>query len=1331
MKLASASASASASAADVSGEWLFKGSAFGSRLPLPPASSGSFLDVGALKSLLPSRSGQPSGRRIPSLLSRAAAGTPLLDGDEFDSTWGGGGGYERQRPQSAQEPSASSPQRAPPPPLAPEDAEGAAERSALASEMGMSIAEMDAIDRALDGEHHRMEEYKLAFARHDADGSGVLDRDELRAVIEELHMDLGSGMDEREVSELVDEADVDGDGHIDYAEFVTLMEARERIAMLASTITAEHAHDNNLRAAGGASLGGGGRSASMPELPPLKIAELQSKRHLRQFDQYYSRPTPHCLRAGNQARSRELRQELTVSEHAVEKLHHKVLADVEWVRANCAVNSIRAQIYCQRWGVEKLNHVLKQIAMNIEKSALHKWVAFAAYKRNEEKAEYYLKCRGSRKLTTMLRSWKRKRFLSAWNSWMMDLARQRRAEQEAGSCEVQRIVRGMLARILVRRIYEGEAAEQIQRVVRGFVGRRRAVGRRELKLRHDSARSIQRKYRSHVCKRLGAQMLDALRQHRSAVFIQRRYRGLAARRLATLLAEHVHEQHCAVQIQKLVRAKEARAEALKRREAKKEDRGALMIQTRFRAHQGRECIKHIREEMHAAIAIQTRFRSHQSAQAVEDKRRLRAVLKIQCCWRGQKGRFATHLKLQAEQHTEIEQRESAISIQCMFRMFAGRRALRKARADRIARLKAEALAKKRHDAARRIQTWFRGKEARHHFVEDMEARRVLAELKRRSATTIQCRMRVCLAKKRMAAQRVKELAHVKEMEQKATLIQASIRKQQAEKAMKLKLEAHKDQVAKALELMHHHKLEDAAIKLQCLYRGKRAHKASADKREEHAKAMREAEDAEARHAQELAEHDAAVHMQAVARGRAAKAQVEELKEVHERELAGLSTEAEIVARKAAQQKKIAAIVIQHAARGYIAHKIMGRMKAQKAVQQGAEREKMLADAAAHKEEADTLKAKAELEAQLAQQKKEATQREREEELERQKAMSHEELAKELERQEKEAEEQAEREVAALKMQNAARVKAAKAEVEERRAKQEEEARLKEEQVAKAAAALTLQCFVRQRLARNAQRRKLEEKAARIEQMRLEEIAEQELADAQEEQERELAAMRIQSLVRGHLARLDVTRLRRETKEKGQMDANLKQEWAALKLQAITRGQLSRKKVSHVREDLTEKAVAKDKQHEKALVQAGGGHTEDEWVEHWDDGAQAFYYFNTRTEEASWTKPGQDGGGYGTDGNATDYDTDNAEYAGANDEWVQYWDDSSQAFYYYNSSSGECSWTRPGEEAGTDDYYGYDSAYDSDAGGNEQSDQWGGDQSWGGDQWGGDGGGGGDDGAWQE
>jgi hypothetical protein len=107
------------------------------------------------------------------------------------------------------------------------------------------------------------------------------------------------------------------------------------------------------------------------------------------------------------------------------------------------------------------------------------------------------------------------------------------------------------------------------------------------------------------------------------------------------------------------------------------------------------------------------------------------------------------------------------------------------------------------------------------------------------------------------------------------------------------------------------------------------------------------------------------------------------------------------------------------------------------------------------------------------------------------------------------------------------------------------------------------------------------------------------------------------------------------------------------------------------------------------------------VEYWDDSAQCYYYFNTVTQEASWTKPGaliEDAGGYNTDGAATDYDTDNYEVAGGGaDEWVEYWDDSANAYYYYNTRTEEARWTKPegaGGGGGGGGDTGWDSAYDS-------------------------------------
>jgi hypothetical protein len=52
---------------------------------------------------------------------------------------------------------------------------------------------------------------------------------------------------------------------------------------------------------------------------------------------------------------------------------------------------------------------------------------------------------------------------------------------------------------------------------------------------------------------------------------------------------------------------------------------------------------------------------------------------------------------------------------------------------------------------------------------------------------------------------------------------------------------------------------------------------------------------------------------------------------------------------------------------------------------------------------------------------------------------------------------------------------------------------------------------------------------------------------------------------------------------------------------------------------------------------------EEWMEYWDDAAQAYYYFNSITHEASWTRPDdftvkEEDILFDGDENATDYDT---------------------------------------------------------------------------------------------
>ena len=63
------------------------------------------------------------------------------------------------------------------------------------------------------------EEMMEAFKVFDSDGNGMITADELRQIM----ANLGEKLTEEEVEEMVKEADIDGDGQINYEEFVRMM----------------------------------------------------------------------------------------------------------------------------------------------------------------------------------------------------------------------------------------------------------------------------------------------------------------------------------------------------------------------------------------------------------------------------------------------------------------------------------------------------------------------------------------------------------------------------------------------------------------------------------------------------------------------------------------------------------------------------------------------------------------------------------------------------------------------------------------------------------------------------------------------------------------------------------------------------------------------------------------------------------------------------------------------------------------------------------------------------------------------------------------------------
>ena len=65
----------------------------------------------------------------------------------------------------------------------------------------------------------QLEEFRDAFRMFDTDGSGAINADELRALMESV----GQAPTEQELANMIAAADVDGSATVDFAEFCTLM----------------------------------------------------------------------------------------------------------------------------------------------------------------------------------------------------------------------------------------------------------------------------------------------------------------------------------------------------------------------------------------------------------------------------------------------------------------------------------------------------------------------------------------------------------------------------------------------------------------------------------------------------------------------------------------------------------------------------------------------------------------------------------------------------------------------------------------------------------------------------------------------------------------------------------------------------------------------------------------------------------------------------------------------------------------------------------------------------------------------------------------------------
>ncbi|KAG6611703.1 Abnormal spindle microcephaly-associated protein [Phytophthora cinnamomi] len=148
-----------------------------------------------------------------------------------------------------------------------------------------------------------------------------------------------------------------------------------------------------------------------------------------------------------------------------------------------------------------------------------------------------------------------------------------------------------------------------------------------------------------------------------------------------------------------------------------------------------------------------------------------------------------------------------------------------------------------------------------------------------------------------------------------------------------------------------------------------------------------------------------------------------------------------------------------------------------------------------------------------------------------------------------------------------------------------------------------------------------------------------------EQQKELALARLKAMMddeararEQEIKELEVQMLERARKEKERIALR---NASANKIQSQARGYLARQRVKAIqrkidkeREDrakaMQETIEAAEAEVAEALIEAGEAETDtaenpeeakaDEWIEYWDENAQASYFYNIRTQEASWTRP---------------------------------------------------------------------------------------------------------------
>ncbi|KAE9352892.1 hypothetical protein PF008_g5248 [Phytophthora fragariae] len=1130
------------------------------------------------------------------------------------------------------------------------------QKAAIAEHLNLSLEEYERLDAAfgdnpqpdsLEDERSMTDRYYEEFQEFDVDDSGSISPDELR----QLLLASGEDMDDAELASVIRQADTDHDGEINFHEFIDLMRARKRLLHVANQMGVNGSGPTSLSSTNSPGLGLA-RNAPGQVLPPLKLAARQAKRHLQPQNRslVVARSTPSCLRPGSKVDIGELRRELALSEYGIQELNSKVREGLQWVQQHCPVRSLKAQIFCHRWGMEKVHQLFLRLQSRHLSRAFRKWNALLMFERNKIKANMFLKCKGSQKMAAIMNRWRRRVTRRKFARWKTECILDARNELHSAAIEIQRVVRGDLARLLRLRLQEEIAVIHIQALVRGRLARISVNRKRQTKLEHEAASLLQRCYRGYNGKRLARALFKAQRETLAACRIQRTFRNFQRRELLRVIQRTKLENDSAIIMQCSIRSYLARRERKHRATSKLRERSAILLQRYTRGHLARCRVLKLREQIRAALTIQCFFRVYRSRRRVQMLRTEKhfkerqaleraAATRIQTCWRCTSTR--KHYLVDKQRRAETQKLErfrrltSAVVIQSLFRGYLARRRAQRARYERLKWLNFTLM----NRSALMIQAFWRGYHGRLASHLRLQAQKAQQQQENEAAVRIQVIARGKRARDerhRLDQERAKLASQQRTRIRAALRIQKVFRGKRARKMVQELQRRHREEARVALERLVHQTKTRAATKIQSCVRRFLARCHYLHRRRE----------MELRRQQEelrISQNQAAIVIQCAIRRAGARRLLLQRRREFEKRISMMASEKahdEIERLRQEQEEELLKLKMQLMFQQSTAYEEAAKLRDELARQREEEE-------ARHKEEAQEL---ARLRLETLMQQREIDTRVEQDQLKKIEAHRLREKF-EMEKQAQQEKEAAMRtqeneELAALKMATMLPMRPTSKQEEqekENRTLQQEAEHLKQAALAiqKDQARMKIQAVCLKHVARKRLQNLQQAQSAAMASIHDEEKR----LRLKAEQQKELALARLKALMdeeararEQEIKELEVQMLERARKEKERIALR---NASASKIQSRARGYLARQRVKAIqrkidkeREDrakaMQETIEAAEAEVAEALIEAGEVETDtaetsedaktDEWVEYWDENAQASYFYNIRTQEASWTRP---------------------------------------------------------------------------------------------------------------